>query len=161
MLKEKELKLLVEFRRNARQPLTRMSRTTGVPVSTIFDRLKQYEGSIIKKHVALLDFRKLGYDLRVNFLFAVENSQRDDFLKYILSNKNTNSVFKVNNNFDFFVESIFKDMQDFQEFNDSLEMYDIGKQEEYFVLDELKREDFFSNPSLIPEFFKTQRKFFK
>ena len=36
----KDMKMIAHLRQDARMPLTKMSRRTGIPVSTIFDRLK-------------------------------------------------------------------------------------------------------------------------
>ncbi len=144
-MNEKEIRLITQFRKNARQPLTKISRKTGIPVSTIFDRLKQYEGNIITKHTALLNFRGLGYDLRVNFLLAIENGEKEKLLNFLLTSYSTNSIFKVNNQYDFLVECIFKNMKEFQEFSDSMLQYQITAKEEYFVLEELKKEEFLTD----------------
>lgn len=148
-MNKKEMRLITQFRKNARQPLTKISRKTGIPVSTIFDRLKQYEGSLITKHTALLNFRELGYDLRVNFLLAVDNEEKEKLLNFLITSYSTNSIFRVNNQYDFLVECIFKNMKDFQEFNDSMLQYQINAKEEYFVLEELKKEDFFTDFEMI------------
>ena len=39
ILKEKEVLLLKQFRVNARMKLTSMSRKTGIPVTSIFDKI--------------------------------------------------------------------------------------------------------------------------
>ena len=144
-MNEKEMILITHFRKNARQPLTKISRKTGIPVSTIFDRLKQFKGNIIIKHTALLNFRELGYDLRVNFLLSVDNEEKEKLQNFLMMSSSTNSIFKVNNQYDFLVECIFKNMKEFQEFSDSMHQYSINAKEEYFILEELKKEEFFSD----------------
>ena len=52
----KDLLIISCLRENSRNNLTNISKMTGIPISTIFDWLKKYEGSIIKKHTALLSF---------------------------------------------------------------------------------------------------------
>ena len=46
-MKTKDLMVLAALRQNARLSLTKMSKTTHVPISTIYDKLKQYERKII------------------------------------------------------------------------------------------------------------------
>ncbi|HIJ01446.1 TPA: hypothetical protein HA363_02255, partial [Candidatus Woesearchaeota archaeon] len=60
---KKDVLLMSFFRNNARENLTRISRITRIPVSTIFDKLRDYEKELVKKHTTLLDFRKLGFDI--------------------------------------------------------------------------------------------------
>src|SRR3989338_7081393 len=105
---KKDFILMTFFRNNARENLTRISRLTAIPVSTIFDKLREYEKDLIKKHATLVDFRKLGFDIRANLLFKISREQRDDFKDFLIKHENINSVFKVNNGFDFLVETVFK-----------------------------------------------------
>ena len=42
-----------------------MSKRLKIPISTIYDKLKKYDGNIIKKHTAILDFEKLGFGIKV------------------------------------------------------------------------------------------------
>ena len=43
-MKKKDQILLSYLRKDARMPLTKMSKKTNIPVSTLFDRLKVNEG---------------------------------------------------------------------------------------------------------------------
>jgi len=104
------------LRSNARENLTKLSRMTHIPVSTIFDRLREYESEIISKHTTLLDFKKLGFDIKINILFKIARGSRDDFKEFLVKNHNINSVFRVNNGYDYLVEAIFRGMHELQEF---------------------------------------------
>ena len=44
MVDTKEQLILSQFRRNARENLTTTSKRIHIPISTIYDRLKKYEG---------------------------------------------------------------------------------------------------------------------
>ncbi len=46
-MNQKDLKILAYLRQDARMPLTSMSKKTGIPVSTIFDRLRNNENNVI------------------------------------------------------------------------------------------------------------------
>ena len=49
-MKNKDLKIISYLRQNARMPLTKMSKKTQIPVSTIFDRLRTNEDDLIYKN---------------------------------------------------------------------------------------------------------------
>lgn len=154
-MQKKDLILMAYLRKDARMPLTKMSRKTGVPVSTIFDRLKAYKGNLISKHTALIDFNKIGYTTQVNLLLKVSKQQKEEIGEYLKTSLNVNSLCKINNGYDFLAECIFKGMEDFEEFMDSLEgKYEIKQRDTYFVINNMKRESFLDDPSLIPLLFE-------
>ena len=51
--------------------------------------------------------------------------------------------------FDFFVETVFKDMKYLEEFSEILELFKIKKKKEFFIIEDLKKEDFFTKPEHI------------
>ena len=133
------------LRSNARENLTRISRLTHIPVSTIFDKLRDFESGLISKHTSLVDFRKLGFDVKVNMLFKIQRDGRESFRKFLMNHQNVNSIFRVNNGYDFLVEGIFVGMDDLQQFMEDIEQYPIEDKQELFVLEDLKREGFLSD----------------
>lgn len=139
---KKEILLLTYLRNNARESLTRISRHTNIPVSTIFDRIKTYQGNIIKKHTTLLNFQQLGFDIKLYMLFKVKKEQKNDFLTFLLNHTNTNSLFRVNSGFDYMAEFVFKDMSKLSDFNEQIEKFQIEERKEFFVLEDIKRESF-------------------
>ena len=142
---KKDILLMTYFRRNARENLTQISRLTRIPVSTIFDRLREFEKGLIQKHTTLVDFRKLGFDIRVNILFKVAKDSREDFRDFLIMNDNVNSLFRINNGFDYLVEGIFRDMADLQKFMEQLDSFKIEAKQELFILEDIKRECFLTN----------------
>lgn len=149
MLNKKDLLILSHFRQNARKSLTNISRKTGVPVSTIFDKLKLYEEKLIQRHTALLDFQKLGYEIRVKMTIKANREKRDDLINYLIRHKSVNSIFRINNGGDVLIEGIFRNMKELQEFSESLEDFDIKNKQEFFVLEDIKREAFMSDPDIV------------
>lgn len=146
MLKDKELKLLSFFRNNSRMSLTKMSRLTKIPVSTIFDKLKEYEASnLIRKHTSLLDFKKLGYDIKTQLLISSGKDSRDSLQKFLVQHPKVNTVFRINNGYDFLVEAIFRNMRELDDFTKTLDEYNPTEKKEFFVMEDIKREEFLSN----------------
>ncbi len=147
---KKDLILFSELRRNARESLTRLSRRTRIPVSTLHDRLKLHTGSLIKKNCALIDFSKLGFSTRATVLLKVNPQKRKELMEYLIKNKNVNTLLRVNNDYDFMVELIFKNLKESEDFIDNLEEnYDITDKKTCYIVDEIKREDFMSDPQLV------------
>ena len=107
-MNKKDLKIIACLRNNARMPLTKMSRKIRVPVSTIFDRLKMSEREVVVKHTCLLDFTKLGYHARANIAFKVDRDDKAALREYLVRHHSVNSVYKINNGYDFMVEGVFQ-----------------------------------------------------
>ncbi|MFO8016503.1 MAG: Lrp/AsnC family transcriptional regulator [Candidatus Woesearchaeota archaeon] len=144
----KEKLLISHLRQNARKNLTAISRSTGIPVSTLFEKIKQLERGVIKKHTALLDFSRLGFDVRVNFALKAGKQARDRVKEFLMKDARVNSVYRVNNGYDFFVECIFRSMKEASDFSEKLEELKVKEVKEYYILDELKKEEFMGDPVL-------------
>ena len=144
-MKNKELQVIKHLRVDARTKLTKMSRKTGIPVSTIYEYLKGFENGIIKKHTCLIDFRKLGYDLRVTLLVKTRQESKQEVKKYLETHHQVNTVYRINNGYDYLAEVVFKNMADLQQFLDELDNKKIKARKEYYVLEELRREAFLTS----------------
>ncbi len=140
-LKETDFLILRHLRQNARENLTHISRKIKIPVSTLFDRLKQLEQSAIRKYAILLDFRKMGFAVRPTLLIRCDPTDREELKKYLLFNEHVNTLIRVNNGYDYLAECVFKDMDTHQEFIDHLAPFR-AQIKEHFVLEDLKRETF-------------------
>ncbi|MBT7902859.1 Lrp/AsnC family transcriptional regulator [Candidatus Woesearchaeota archaeon] len=151
-MNKKDLQILCHLRNDARMPLTKMSKKTRIPVSTIFDRLKVSEKELITKHTSLIDFSQLGYHARVNIALKVDREHKISVKDYLLGHESTNSVYKINNGFDFMVEGVFKHINHMEQFIDDLESkFNIEEKKFFFIIEDLKREAFMSNPNLLPQ----------
>ena|SRR3989344_2573758 len=147
MLTKKEMLILSSLRKNAREQLTKMSKKTAIPVSTIFEKMRIYEGDIISRYTSLIDFNKLGFSTRVAIMLKVDSKQKEIIREHLILSKSLNSVYKVNNGYDFFVEGIFHDIKEVDEFIENLEKhFGITDKYVYHIVEDIKREDFMSSP---------------
>lgn len=133
------------LRTNARETLTKMSRKTGIPVSSIYEQIKEFEGAAIKKHTCLLDFQKIGYDLRVTLLLKAKPSSKQDLQRFLSTHHQVNTVLRINNGYDFLAEVLFRNMSELQDFMDRLEELGVRERKEYYILEELQRESFLTS----------------
>ena len=123
-----------------------ISRETNIPISTIFDKVNKLGKSTISKYSPLLDFQKLGFGIRINFVLKANDKKKQELKDFLLTNKNVNSMLRLNNDFDFFIETVFRDMKGLEEFSESLEKFKIKKKKEFFIIEDLKKEEFLTKP---------------
>ena len=143
MIKQKDLQIMAVLRENSRISLTKMSKRLGIPISTLYDKLKGYQQSVIKKHTCLVDFAQLGYNARANVTLRVERKDREMLLERLMKTSNVNSIYKISNGYDFLVEVIFRDVKELEDFFDTLEeTFKIKDRQVYFVIEDIKREEF-------------------
>lgn len=143
--------LLSHFRQNARISLTKLSRLTKIPVSTIFDKLKDYEtNKLIKKSTAIIDFRKLGFEIRNQILLSTSKDNKEKLQAFLMTNPQVNTIYRINNGYDFLIETIFRNMREMDEFMRSLDTFEPIQKKEFFIMEDLKREEFLSNKENYP-----------
>jgi DNA-binding Lrp family transcriptional regulator len=129
--------------------LTDMSRVTKIPVSTLFDKIKTYEGSLIKKHTSLVRFDMLGYQAKALVVFSAAPKDRQRLLELLDKSRNVNSLYKINNGWDYMAEVLFPGVKEVEDFIESIEEeIRLKGRKVFYVIDEIKRECFLSNPGV-------------
>lgn len=143
MIKNSDLKLISYLRRNARQTLTEISKKTRIPISTLYDKLKLHERSVILKHTTLLDFSKLGFNCKANILLKAGREERDKLGSYLKAHPAINNLYKINNGYDFLAEGVFTHVKELEDFMDALEKaFPLEERKTHYVIEDLKREEF-------------------
>ena len=149
-MKEKDLKMIAHLRNNGRMRLTMLSKKIHVPVSTLYDKLRAFQKGLIQKHTTLIDFKQLGFHTKANIMVKVNKTDRDSAKMFLEKHQLVNSVYKVNNGFDFLIEGVFKHVKDAEDFIEKLEeKFTIEDKKTYYIIDEIKKEGFMANPELI------------
>lgn len=149
-MKKSEMIILSNLRNNARQSLTRMGRKTSIPISTIYEKIRCYEEGVIKKYTVIVDFGKLGFATRVSMLLKTAKDRRDELKNFLLENKAVNNVYKLNNEYDFMVDGVFRELKDVEEFLDKVEnSFGVSDKKLFYIVDEVKNEGFMSNPEAV------------
>jgi DNA-binding Lrp family transcriptional regulator len=146
-INEKDLLIVSCLRQNSRMKLTDMSRTTRIPVSTLFDKTKVYDNGLIRKYTSLIRFESLGYHAKTLILLSTGKKERHKLQEILNTNDNVNSLHKVNNGYDFLVEAIFPGVKEVESFIEELEeQVKLKGKKILYIIDELKREEFLANP---------------
>ncbi len=141
-LKQNDIKILSELRKNSRSSLTLMSKNTGIPVSTIFDRINRMDNYVISKHSTLIDFNKLGFGLRAAVVLKSSKKRRKELGEFLSKSPQVNSLFRISEGFDFFADCIFRNMQELNEFYGKLSEIKTARKKEFFIINEIKSEEF-------------------
>jgi len=140
LLNEKENELLKHLRVNSRKSLAKVSKETGIPLSTLFETLKKLESEWITKHTSLLDFSKMGHNVKVHMV--MNTNRKPELKEHLVQSPNVNSLSSLINEHDFYAECIFKDLKEMSEFKEQLTEFDINHLEHTFIIDDIKREGF-------------------
>ena len=151
MLSKNDIQIISHLRNNARKKVTEISKQMKMPATTIYDKIKSHQRKgIVKRHVALLDFSKLGYNSSAILALKVSAEQRKQLQEYLESHPNVNSLYKVNFDHDFVAECVFKDTGNLQDFIEETESkFTIKNSKVFSIVKEIKKEGFLSS-SLLP-----------
>ncbi len=140
---EKKKLVLKHLRKNSREKLTSMSRKTGIPISTLFDNLKDLEKEAIDKFTILLNFSTLGFETRAQVFLKVPHGQKDEIKEHLEKHEDVNSLYKINNGWNFIVETVHRSINDLDCFVENLEKrFLIEAKEIHYIIDEIVREKF-------------------
>jgi len=143
MLKNNDIEVLTYLRTNARQPLVKISQQTGIPVTTIYDKLRRHEGKIIKKYTSLMKFSEFGFPVTVFLMVRGTKEQEKELKDYLKQHPNVNSVYKTEPFTSFMIEGIFKKVYEVVKFFEELEQnFKIYEKQELYVTEEIAREKF-------------------
>jgi DNA-binding Lrp family transcriptional regulator len=127
-----------------------MSKDIHMPISSIYDHIKEQEACLIQKHTTLIDFSKLGFNARANILLKVPKEQRQNIAEYLVKCQQINTAYKINSGWDFMLEGVFRDMKELEIFLENMEeKFKIKAKEVYYIIDDIKREEFLADPELI------------
>jgi DNA-binding Lrp family transcriptional regulator len=147
MEEEKEMLILSTLRQNSRASLTDISKQTKIPVSTIYDKLKSYNGGIVKKFTSILDFQDIGYGAKAFLLIKVSKERSEELKDHLTKNKSVNNLLKINNGYNFLVEVIFKTIPELENYVEKLESeFNLVEKQVFYIINDIKREDFLSSP---------------
>ena len=147
-LTKKDMQIITALRNNARESLTKISRKTGIPVSTIFDKIK--DTPLITKNTCLLDFSQLGFNTRAKVTIKVERETREELRNYLTKSANVNSLYKINSGYDFLAELVFRDIKELEEFMELIrDRFKIIEDNVLYLLEDIKREEFMIDDNVL------------
>jgi len=151
-MNQKDLIIISNLRQNSRESLTNISKKTHIPVSTLYDKIKAHQNELITKHTTLIEFGKLGFNTRAKIIIKVRKEDREELKTYLIKNPHLNSVYKINNGFDFLIEAVFKNIKEMEDLMEEMEeKFTVKAKQVFYIVDDIKREDFLSDPDSVNE----------
>ena len=131
-MRNKEVALLDELRKDSRASLTAIGNSTGIPLSTVFKLVARLvRCGIVKRFVAIFDWAKVGFPIRLGVFLDGDKKEVRDFIE---SQESLNSLFRVSGNADFYAELLFRDMVTCFDFVDGLKALDgVGRVRVFFL----------------------------
>ncbi len=140
-MKLQDMHILRHLRRNSRANLTTISRKTGIPVSTIFDKLRGFENGIVQRFTTIVDFAKLGYPIRAKIMLRVDPAHKELVKSFLIAHDRVNNLYRINNGFDYSAECLFESIKEAEEFLELIETkFNITAKSVYHIIDDLARE---------------------
>ncbi|MFO8015726.1 MAG: hypothetical protein R6U32_01335 [Candidatus Woesearchaeota archaeon] len=139
---DNELIILSHLRNNARKSLVEVAREARIPISTVYDKVRRYEQGLIKKSTCIIDFQKLGYNIRLMLFAKVRDEEK--FRSMAEDNRHMNSVFRLNDRGSYLADCIFMHMAELEDFLQELEGCGAEEKSMHFVSEEVVRENFIS-----------------
>ncbi len=143
-MKEKDLLLVTALRKDCRQPIVTLSCALQVCRATVTERLEELQKTIIQKYTALLDFKQLGYQVKLLVGVKLPEYEKEIFSKYIQQHGCVNNLYKGEKGVDYVVEMVFKTKEEADQFLVSLEhAFCIEQKQVFFIERDVLREIFF------------------
>jgi DNA-binding Lrp family transcriptional regulator len=147
-----DYEIIAHIRNDTRRPIPAIAKATGVPPSTIYEKMRRQYKDVFKKHIALLNFHELGYHSVVHFAISCRENDRQELRSFLMEHPRINSLHRVNFGWDFLAEGIFKDLGEAEDFKTLLKARFCPRQLECFsVVEELKKESFLTSAKHINE----------
>ncbi|MBW3015754.1 hypothetical protein KY330_04995 [Candidatus Woesearchaeota archaeon] len=131
-----ELLLLRFLRMDSRKSLASISKETSIPISTLFEGLKRLKKKVKLRHTSLLNYQRLGYNIRINFILQSRDKRLKEFL---MQNQNVNTLSSMMSSY--YAECVFRNFKEVIAFKEKLEEF-CSDTSEIMIIDELKREEF-------------------
>ena len=138
----KAAEIVILLRKNSRTKLTDISERCDLPLTTAYMKLANIEKMNIK-YTTLVDFKDFGFFARNKMAIKVGQHERQALETYLMSAKNVNNMYVINNGFDFFIETVFPSKVDFRSFVEDIgSKFKISEMHIFEVVEDKKRESF-------------------
>ncbi|MGC8675127.1 Lrp/AsnC family transcriptional regulator [Fervidicoccus sp.] len=116
-LDEIDLKILTHLSNSSKTSLNQLSNILGIPVSTVFARIKKLEEKgIIDKYTLSVDPKKLGFNVTAIINFSVEGSHIEEFEKQISNHPNVLFLYDITGDFDVIAVTRFRNIEELDYF---------------------------------------------
>lgn len=115
-----DLKIINVLNKDARKPYTAIAKELGVSDATIRNRIKKMlKEGVIKQFNVLVDYHKLGRIIKAFIGLRVQPPKLKEIVDHLIENPDVQVLYRTTGEVDLFVEVIFKDMDELNDFLES------------------------------------------
>jgi DNA-binding Lrp family transcriptional regulator len=119
-LRDKDIKILEVLEENSRLGVKQISRKTGIPITTVFNRIKKLEEKgIIEGYKAIINKKKLGEEIEAFILVSIAYTSKihqEDFSKMLQSMPEVQECFVISGATNVLIKVSVKDIDTLNEF---------------------------------------------
>ncbi len=136
-----DLLIIRSLSKDARKPFNEIAKELEVSDTTVRKRIKRMlQEGIIKQFNVLLDFHKIGRIIKAFIGIRIIPQKLNDVVKKLEENPDIQVLYRTTGNVDLFVEVIFRDMEELNQFLETeLNMEGIASTEVNLVIGPYKR----------------------
>lgn len=141
-LEDNDLKIISSLRNDSRSGTKGISEKLNIPERKVREIIENSEkNGIVKRHTALLDFKKAGFPVNAAIIFGASKVKYTDMGEYLEKHKNVNSLHKITGN-RYIAEVVFEETAHLLKFIETMESMFKTETEMYLFTNELKKEEF-------------------
>lgn len=117
MVNQKDLQILEILKMNCKLPSREISRLTGLPITTIHNRIKKMEKEgIIKSYAVNVDDAKIGKDVQAFIQIRLKPASPDSVTNKLAHMREINEIYVISGSTDLLVKVATKDVDTLQNF---------------------------------------------
>jgi Lrp/AsnC family leucine-responsive transcriptional regulator len=119
-LQEKDMRILGVLQENSRLGVKQISRKTGIPITTVFNRIKKLEQKgVIEGYKAVINRKKLGDEIEAFILINIvytSSLERDDFSRSLMALPEVEECYVISGATNMMIKVSVKDIDALNEF---------------------------------------------
>src|SRR3989344_2001144 len=137
-----EKEIIKHLRHGKRVNISQIARELGMPITTVADRIRKIERNHITKRSSPLDYSSIGYNSNHMIAIKVKSGSKDVLLQMLMKNNCVNSVYRINSDYHFLVEVVFRSHLDFINWLESIKSASQVDMTSFQILKTEEREKF-------------------
>jgi Lrp/AsnC family leucine-responsive transcriptional regulator len=111
-----DMKILNILQKNSREPLKSIAEQCYISSPSANARIKKLEKSIIKNYRLVVDYEKLGYQIKAFVNVSLTTNDKNAFIKLVKKIPNVLEVNNITGDYDFILKVLFKNVHDLEKF---------------------------------------------
>ena len=142
MLDLHKKKILNSLRMDSRRNLVEIAGEFGLALWKVRDANKELDSRFVGRYTVLLDFDKIGCNLRMFFILKPRMGSIYELERFLKRARNINNLHLVDDYCTYFFEAVFFSNKGLNKFILELNKFDFNEKKQMFISEEIKKEGF-------------------